>query len=139
VGLCGIVFTLPQVDPLATTWGFRAAPATVETITRQIFPASRSFSFSGHAKFRPWTRHQESVVYRYTVDGRSYVGSDTLSGVTGTQLTIYYDPAQPGRSVAAKPGAVRILSQLVLSFGLVFYGFGGRKRRARERAAAAGR
>jgi len=132
LGLCGVILVLPQVEPLASTWGFKPAPATILRIERQIFPASRSLSalFSGRAKLRPWSEQQELIVYSYTVNGRAYEGTDVLSGARKGPLTIYYDPGEPARSVAKHPPVVRVLAELALAFGLVFYGFAGRRRRS---------
>jgi hypothetical protein len=129
LGICALLYVFPQLAALADTRGFRPAPATLESVQRQVFPASRSFA--GHKKFRPWTEEREAITYRYSVAGQSYLGSDTVSAPRPRgrgPLTIYYDPADPTRSVARRPAAWPALAGLALALALLLYGFRGLRR-----------
>jgi hypothetical protein len=132
LGLCGLLFILPEVQQLAATWSWRPAPATLETIQRQISPASFPGLSGQHGKFRLFSRRQESITYSYSVNGRSYMGSDVVSELPPGKLTISYDPARPQQSVARRPGAARVLAAFGLALALVLYGFRGLRRSARR-------
>ncbi|MEA2691547.1 MAG: hypothetical protein QOJ16_934 [Acidobacteriota bacterium] len=130
LGVCALLYLLPQLSLLADTRGYQAAPATLTGVQRQISPAS----FSGHPKkFRLWTERRESIVYRYTANGQSYEGADTVSDLPRGPLTIWYDPAEPGRSVALRPRALPVVIELVPALALLLYGFVGLRRGARQR------
>jgi hypothetical protein len=130
LGVSALLYLMPQLSQLADTRGYLAAPATLTGVQRQISPAT----FSGHEKrFRLWTERRESILYRYTVDGRSYEGADIVADVPRGPLTIYYDPAEPGRSVARRPRALPVVAELIPALALLIYGFVGLRRSARQR------
>jgi len=130
IGVCALLYLMPQLSQLADSRGYQAAPATLTGVQRQISPAS----LSGHLKrFRLWTERREFILYDYTVGGRTYEGADTVSDLPRGPLTIYYDPAEPGRSVAQRPRALPVLAGLVPTLALLIYGFVGLRRSARQR------
>src|SRR5947209_6732276 len=107
LGLCGLLYFLPQVSRVTATWGWRPAPATLVTIQRQISPASLSNLFSRQrGKLRLVSRQQDSITYSYSVNGHPYLGSDVVSELPRGRLIIYYDPGQPDQSVARRPAAI---------------------------------
>ena len=67
------------------------------------------------------------------MDGRSYEGGDTVSDLPRGSLTIYYDPAEPGRSVAQRPRALPVVAGMIPALALLLYGFIGLRRSARQR------
>jgi hypothetical protein len=128
LGLAGLLFILPEVQQLTATWSWRPAPATLETIQRQISPASFPGLSGQHGTFRLFSKRQESITYSYSVNGRAYMGSDVVSDLPRGKLTISYDPARPEQSLARRPGALRTLSTLGLALAFVVYGFRGLRR-----------
>jgi hypothetical protein len=133
LGVCALLYVLPQLSELANSWGYRAVPATLTGVQRQVAPAYFSVPWK---KFRLVTERRQSILYRYTVAGQSYEAADTVSAVPRGALTVYYDPAEPSRSVAHRPAALPVLAETVVTLGLLVYGFRG-LRGARQRSGPA--
>jgi hypothetical protein len=130
LGVCAFLYVMPQLSQLANTRGYQAIPATLEGVQRQISPAIFSRQ---EKKFRLFTQRQESILYRYSVAGQSYVGTDTVAQVPRGPLTVYYDPAEPGRSVFKRPAVFPAVAELILTVALLGYALRGLRQRARQR------
>ena len=130
LGVCAFLYVMPQLAQLANTRGYVAAPATLEGVQRQISPAIFSRQ---EKKFRLWTERKESILYRYSAAGQSYVGTDTVSEVPRGTFTIYYDPAEPGRSVLKRPALFPAVAELIVTVALLGFALRGLRQRARQR------
>jgi hypothetical protein len=130
LGVCAFLYVMPQLSQLANTRGYVAVPATLEGVQRQISPAIFSRK---EKKLRLWTEKRESILYRYSAAGQSYVGTDTVSAVPRGPFTVYYDPAEPGRSVFKRPALLPAVAEFLGTVALLGYALRGLRRRARQR------
>ncbi len=130
LGVCAFLYVIPQLSQLANTRGYQAVPATLEGVQRQISPATFSRQ---EKKFRLFTQRRESILYRYTAAGQSYVGTEAVSEVPRGPFTVYYDPAEPGRSVLQRPPLLPAVAELIVTIALLGYALRGLRQRARQR------
>jgi len=122
LGVCALLYVLPQAAELANTRGYRAVPATLTGVERQISPAHLAAPWK---KLRLFPERKQSIVYRYTVAGQSYEAADTVPAVPKGPLTVYYYPQEPARSVAHRPAALPVIAAAVVPLALLAYGFRG--------------
>jgi hypothetical protein len=130
LGVCAFLYVMPQLAQIANTRGYVAVPATLEGVQRQISPAIFSRQ---EKKFRLWAERKESILYRYSAAGQSFVGTDTVSKVPHGPFTVYYDPADPGRSVFERPALPPAVAELLVTVALLGYALRGLRQRARQR------
>jgi hypothetical protein len=130
IGVCAFLYVMPQLSQLANIRGYVAVPATLEGVQRQVSPAIISRQ---EKTFRLWTERRESILYRYSAAGQSFVGSEAVSEVPRSPFTVYYDPADPSRSVFKKPAALPAVAELLVTVALLGYALRGLRQRARQR------
>lgn len=130
LGVCAFLYVMPQLAQIANTRGYVAVPATLEGVQRQISPAIFSRQ---EKKFRLWTERKESILYRYSAAGQSFVGTDTVSKVPRGPFTVYFDPAEPGRSVLKRPALLPAVAEMLVTVALLGYALRGLRQRAWQR------
>jgi hypothetical protein len=123
-----VVLAIVVWQALATR-GWQPAPATVGEFETQLTPAVDLPRL--HIRFG--RRRREAYTYRYQVGAMSYQGRED-GAPPASRLTVYYDPADPGRSVVERPRAGAVVAVSALSLALLAVGFvlARRARRRRE-------
>jgi len=114
------------------TRGWTAAQASVAEVRTEVAPFLDMRRFGIH-----WGRQRhQSFTYRYEVGGATYSGSED-GAPPASRLTVYYDPAEPARSILERPRAGRVVAVAALSLALLAVGFGVARQARRRREAAA--
>jgi hypothetical protein len=116
-----------------STRGWQPAQATIGEVETQLSPAVDLRRLG----LRFGRRRRESYTYRYQVGAMSYQGHEE-GAPPASRLTVYYDPADPARSMVGKPRMGAALAVSALSLALLALGFVLARRAQRRREAAAG-
>ncbi len=114
----------------ASTRGWRPAQATVGEVRTEVAPFLDLRRFG----IRLGRQRHESYTYSYRVGPASYQGRED-GAPAGSRLRVYYDPADPGRSMVGKPRLGPALAASAAAVALLLAGFWLARRARRRRLA----